>query len=86
MSIFDQPNISCRACGHRHPQTVTCERAKQAAAQNRPLLLVQHLIQAREAERAIKERHTQVVMDALYRGCRVSMCMDETLIEEPGTW
>ncbi len=36
MSIFSQPNISCRFCEHRHPPLMSCEDARKKAEAARP--------------------------------------------------
>jgi hypothetical protein len=45
MSIFAEPNISCKACGHRHPFTWNCIEAAEFARRTR------------EAAQAIEEYH-----------------------------
>lgn len=71
-------NTSCRGCGHRHPPQLTCQQAAEHARNNRRLELVPFPIQSCEAEATVN-----TVMEALHRGCKVSMVADELVIEEP---
>jgi hypothetical protein len=79
-------NITCPNCKFRHPQSLTCEQARSIAANQYRPPMAQHLIQMRNAQVSLMKMVENTVMDALHRGCRVSMMQDEIIIEEPGAW